>query len=102
MYAEPKGVPVVELAVALSAVPLLAGRASLCSESNRDGKLGGARISGRRFPRNARFLAQQRSQRTQHEHDYVREDPGFGGRSSALTGIDEPWEASIPVANRLW
>src|SRR5579864_2800349 len=97
-YVESKGVPNPELAVALSGVPLILGGASLLLGVKP--KLGAVSILG--------FLAGV----SPIMHDFWRnEDPNerqnnminfmknaaLAGGALALMGIEEPWEASVPV-----
>ena len=97
-YARAKGVPQPELAVTLSAVPLLIGGASLALGVKP--KLGAMAIVG--------FLAGV----SPIMHDFWRnEDPNerqtnmimfmknlaLAGAALALAGVEEPWEASVPV-----
>jgi putative oxidoreductase len=98
-YAESKGIPAAELAVALSAVPLIAGGASMLLGVKP--KMGTLALRG--------FLAGV----SPVMHDFWRnEDPNesennkinfmknmaLAGAALALMGVDEPWEASVPVA----
>src|ERR1700728_601134 len=97
-YARAKGVPQPELAVTLSAVPLLLGGASLLLGVKP--KLGAMALLG--------FLAGV----SPVMHDFWRnEDPetrshnmidfmknmALAGGALALMGVEEPWEASLPV-----
>ena len=97
-YARAKGVPQPELAVTISAVPLLLGGASLLLGVKP--KLGAMALLG--------FLAGV----SPVMHDFWRdEDPdtrmnnmimfmknlALAGGALALMGVDEPWEASIPA-----
>ncbi len=97
-YARAKGVPEPELAVTLSAVPLLVGGASILLGVKP--KLGAVALLG--------FLAGV----SPIMHDFWRdEDPqtrmnnmvmfmknaALAGGALALMGIEEPWEASVPV-----
>lgn len=97
-YAGAKGVPKPELAVPLSAVPLLVGGASILLGVKP--KLGATALLG--------FLAGV----SPIMHDFWRdEDPqtrmnnmimfmknlALAGGALALMGVEEPWEASIPV-----
>ncbi len=97
-YARAKGVPQPELAVTLSAVPLLIGGASVLLGVKP--KLGAAALLG--------FLAGV----SPIMHDFWRnEDPetrnnnmiqfmknmALAGGALALMGVEEPWEASVPV-----
>ena len=97
-YARAKGVPQPELAVTLSAVPLLVGGASVLLGVKP--KLGAMALLG--------FLAGV----SPIMHDFWRdEDPqarmnnmikfmknmALAGGALALMGVEEPWEASVPV-----
>lgn len=97
-YARSKGVPKPELAVTLSAIPLLVGGFSLALGVKP--KLGAIALLG--------FLAGV----SPVMHDFWRnEDPeerktnmvefmknmALAGGALALSGVDEPWEASIPT-----
>ena len=98
-YAESKGVPAGELSVALSGVPLIVGGASLLFGVKP--KFGAWAILG--------FLAGV----SPIMHDFWRhEDPekrsgeminfmknmALAGGALTLMGVEEPWEASVPVA----
>ncbi len=98
-YTASKGVPAPELAVTASAIPLIVGGASLLLGIKP--KVGAVAILG--------FLAGV----SPVMHDFWRnEDPGernnnmisfmknvaLAGAAVALLGVDEPWEASVPVA----
>jgi uncharacterized membrane protein YphA (DoxX/SURF4 family) len=98
-YAQSKGVPEPELAVTLSAIPLLIGGTSILLGAKP--KLGAMAILG--------FLAGV----SPVMHDFWRnEEPNerqinlimflkniaLAGGALALMGVEEPWEASIPVA----
>jgi putative oxidoreductase len=97
-YAESKGVPAAELAVKLSAVPLLIGGASLLLGVKP--KLGALAILG--------FLAgvspvmhdfwrnEDPNERAQNIVNFMK-NAALAGGALALMGIDEPWEASVPV-----
>ena len=97
-YARAKGVPQPELAVTLSAVPLLIGGASVLLGVKP--RLGAMALLG--------FLAGV----SPLMHDFWRdEDPeartnnminfmknmALAGGALALMGVEEPWEASVPV-----
>jgi putative oxidoreductase len=98
-YAESKGVPKPDLAVTLAGVPLLIGGTSVLLGLKP--KLGAIAILG--------FLAGV----SPVMHDFWRhEDPNarnneminfmknlaLAGGALALMGVDEPWEASVPIA----
>ncbi len=97
-YARAKGVPEPELAVTLSAIPLLVGGASMMLGVKP--KLGAMALLG--------FLAGV----SPVMHDFWRnQDPeerntnmimfmknmALAGGALALMGVEEPWEASVPV-----
>ena len=97
-YARAKGVPEPELAVTLSAIPLLVGGASMMLGVKP--KLGAMALLG--------FLAGV----SLVMHDFWRnQDPeerntnmimfmknmALAGGALALMGVEEPWEASVPV-----
>jgi uncharacterized membrane protein YphA (DoxX/SURF4 family) len=97
-YAGSKGVPSPELAIKLSAIPLIAGGASILLGAKP--KLGAMAILG--------FLAGV----SPIMHDFWRNDDpnqkmndminfmknmALAGGALALMGVDEPWEASVPT-----
>jgi uncharacterized membrane protein YphA (DoxX/SURF4 family) len=97
-YVEAKGVPAAKLAVAASAIPLIIGGASMLLGVKP--KLGALAIVG--------FLAGV----TPTMHDFWRNDDpeerqnnqihflknlALAGGALALMGVEEPWEASVPV-----
>jgi putative oxidoreductase len=98
-YAQSKGVPQPEMAVALTGIPLIIGGTSLLLGVRP--KLGAAAILG--------FLVGV----SPVMHDFWRnEDPNerqsnminflknaaLAGGALALMGVEEPWEASVPAA----
>lgn len=97
-YAESKGVPAAELAVKLSAVPLIIGGTSILLGVKP--KLGALAILG--------FLAgvspvmhdfwrmEDPEKRMQNQIDFMK-NAALAGGALALMGVEEPWEASIPV-----
>jgi len=97
-YAESKGVPAAELAVKLSAVPLIIGGASLLLGVKP--KLGSLAILG--------FLAgvspimhdfwrnENPEERMKNMVDFMK-NTALAGGALALMGVDEPWQASVPV-----
>ncbi len=97
-YAESKGIPAPELAVKLSAVPLIFGGASLLLGVKP--KLGALAILG--------FLAgvspimhdfwrmENPEERMKNMIDFMK-NTALAGGALALMGVDEPWEASVPV-----
>jgi uncharacterized membrane protein YphA (DoxX/SURF4 family) len=97
-YAESKGVPAPDLAVKLSAIPLIVGGASILLGAKP--KVGAMAILG--------FLAGI----SPVMHDFWRHDDAekrtsdminfmknmaLAGGALALMGVDEPWEASVPT-----
>jgi uncharacterized membrane protein YphA (DoxX/SURF4 family) len=97
-YAESKGVPAPELAVKLSAIPLIIGGASILLGVKP--KLGAAAILG--------FLAGvspimhdfwRAKDPNQKQNDMVSfmKNVALAGGALALMGVEEPWEASVPV-----
>jgi putative oxidoreductase len=98
-YIQSKGVPQPELAVTLSAVPLIIGGASLLLGLKP--KLGALAILG--------FLAgvspimhdfwrnEDPNERTREMVDFMK-NIALAGGALALVGVDEPWEASVPLA----
>ena len=99
MYAQAKGVPNPELAVTISAFPLLIGGTSLLLGVKP--KLGAMAILGfllgvspvmHDFWRN-----EDPNERTNNMINFMK-NLALAGGALALMGIDEPWEASVPVA----
>lgn len=100
-YAKAKGVPAPELAVVLSALPLLAGGTSLLLGVKP--KLGALAVVG--------FLAgvspvmhdfwrnEDPEERTANQIHFLK-NLALAGGALALMGVDEPWEASVPIAER--
>lgn len=97
-YAESKGVPAPELAVKLSAVPLIVGGASLLLGIKP--KIGALAILG--------FLAgvspimhdfwanEDPQERMKNMVDFMK-NTALAGGALALMGVEEPWQASVPV-----
>jgi putative oxidoreductase len=97
-YAEAKGVPAGELAVKLSAIPLIVGGASLLLGVKP--KVGAIAILG--------FLAgvspvmhdfrsiEDPNQRTNEMFNFMK-NAALAGGALALMGVDEPWEASVTL-----
>jgi putative oxidoreductase len=97
-YAESKGVPSAELALKLSAVPLIVGGTSILLGVKP--KLGALAILG--------FLAgvspvmhdfwkaENAEERQKNMIDFMK-NTALAGGALALMGIEEPWEASVPV-----
>src|SRR5215467_11004618 len=99
-YVGSKGVPKPELAVALSAVPLIVGGASLISGVKP--KIGTLAVLG--------FLAsvspvmhdfwknEDPKERESNKIDFAK-NVALAGAALALMGVEEPWEASVPVGH---
>jgi len=97
-YARSKGVPEPELAVTLSALPLLAGGTSVLLGAKP--KLGALALLG--------FLAgvspvmhdfwrnQDPEERNNNMINFMK-NMALAGGALALMGIDEPWQASVPL-----
>ena len=98
-YAQAKGVPNPEVAVAVSAVPLLIGGTSLLLGIKP--RLGALAILGflvgvspimHDFWRN-----EDPTERTNNMVNFAK-NAALAGGALALMGVDEPWEGSVPVA----
>jgi putative oxidoreductase len=89
-YAEAKGVPAGELAVKLSAIPLIAGGASLLLGVKP--KVGTMAILG--------FWSQEDPTQRQNEMINFAKNMALAGGALALMGVDEPWEASVPAGQK--
>jgi putative oxidoreductase len=97
-YAESKGVPAGELAVKLSAIPLIAGGASLLLGVKP--KLGAMAILGFLAgvsPVMHDFWSIEDPNHRMNEMINFMKNAALAGGALALMGVDEPWEASIPV-----
>ncbi len=98
LYAESKGVPAPDVAVLASGVPLIIGGASLMLGVRP--KLGAMAILG--------FLAgvspimhdfwknEDPNERQKNMIDFTK-NAALAGGALALMGVEEPWEASVPV-----
>ena len=97
-YAESKGVPKPEMAVTLSAVPLIVGGTSLLLGVKP--KIGTLAVLG--------FLAGvspvmhdfwKNEDPTEHQNNKINfmKNLALAGAALALMGVEEPWEASVPV-----
>jgi len=97
-YAGAKGVPQPELAVTLSAVPLLIGGASLALGVKP--KLGAMAIVGFLVgvsPVMHDFWRNEDTQERQANMIHFLKNLALAGAALALAGVEEPWEASVPV-----
>lgn len=98
-YAQSKGVPNPEAAVTLAAIPLIVGGTSMLLGIKP--KLGALAILGflvgvspimHDFWRN-----EDPNERTSNLINFAK-NAALAGGALALMGVDEPWEASVPVA----
>jgi putative oxidoreductase len=97
-YAESKGVPAAELAVQLTAVPLIVGGASLLLGVKP--KLGSMAILGFLAgvsPIMHNFWSHEDPEKRMGEMINFMKNMALAGGALALMGVDEPWEASVPV-----
>jgi uncharacterized membrane protein YphA (DoxX/SURF4 family) len=97
-YAGTKGVPKPELAVTLSAVPLLLGGASLALGVKP--KLGAMAIVGFLAgvsPVMHDFWRNENPQERQTDMIMFMKNMALAGAALALAGVEEPWEASVPM-----
>ncbi len=98
-YTESKGVPAPELAVTLSAVPLIAGGASLLLGIKP--KMGALAIAGflaAVSPVMHDFWRSEDPEQRQNDMISFLKNVALAGGAVALMGVDEPWEASVPIA----
>jgi putative oxidoreductase len=97
-YAESKGVPLPELAVQLAGVPLMIGGASLLLGVKP--KLGAMAILGFLAgvsPIMHDFWSHEDPEKRMGEMINFMKNMALAGGALALMGVDEPWEASVPV-----
>jgi len=97
-YAGSKGVPEPELAVRLSAIPLIAGGASLLLGVKP--KLGAIAILGFLAgvsPVMHDFWSKEDPNEKMNEMVNFTKNLALAGGALALLGVDEPWEARLPV-----
>jgi putative oxidoreductase len=100
-YAGAKGVPDGELAVRLSAIPLIVGGASLLLGVKP--KLGSMAILGFLAgvsPVMHDFWKQEDPNQKQNEMINFAKNLALAGGALALMGVDEPWEASVPAGQK--
>ena len=98
-YAKEKGVPAPESAVKLSALPLIAGGASLLLGVKP--RLGAMAILGFLAgvsPVMHDFWRVQDPQQRSNEMINFMKNLALAGGALALMGVDEPWEASVPTS----
>ena len=97
-YAGSKGVPMPELAVQLAAVPLIVGGGSLLLGVKP--KLGAMAILGFLAgvsPIMHDFWSHEDPEKRMGEMINFMKNMALAGGALALMGVDEPWEASVPV-----
>lgn len=97
-YAESKGVPRPELAVKLSAIPLIVGGASLLLGLKP--KVGAMAVLGFLAgvsPVMHDFWRKEDPQQRANEMINFTKNLALAGGALALMGVDEPWEASVPA-----
>ena len=97
-YAESKGVPKGDVAVALTGIPLILGCASMLLGVKP--KLGAAAILGFLAgvsPIMHDFWRQQDAGQRQSEMINFAKNAALAGGALALMGVEEPWEASVPA-----
>jgi uncharacterized membrane protein YphA (DoxX/SURF4 family) len=98
-YAKAKGVPQPDVAVAASGAALLIGGASLLLGIKP--KIGAAAVAGFLAgvsPVMHDFWKQEDPQKRQMEMIQFSKNMALLGGALALMGVDEPWPASVPVA----
>lgn len=97
-YAESKGVPNGEIAVAASGIPLILGGASLLlGVKPRYGALAILGFLAGVSPVMHDFWNQEDPSRRQNEMVNFSKNLALAGGALALMGVDEPWEASVPA-----
>ncbi len=98
-YTASKGVPSPELAVTLSAVPLIAGGTSLLlGIKPKMGALAVAGFLAAVSPIMHDFWRSEDPEQRQNDMISFLKNVALAGGAVALMGVDEPWEASVPVA----
>jgi putative oxidoreductase len=98
-YAESKGIPAAELAVTLSAVPLIAGGASmLLGVKPKMGTLALLGFLAGVSPVMHDFWRNEDPNESENNKINFMKNMALAGAALALMGVDEPWEASVPVA----
>ncbi len=98
-YAASKGVPLAEAAVVGSGVALTVGGASiLAGVKPKWGSLALLGFFAGVSPIMHNFWTQQDPQQRQNEMIHFAKNMAMAGAALALLGVEEPWEASIPIA----
>ena len=98
-YAGSKGLPLPEVSVLVSGAALAAGGASILAGVKP--KLGTLAVLGflaSAAPTMHDFWRQQDPQQRQNEMIHFFKDLALAGGALALMGVEEPWEASVPIA----
>jgi putative oxidoreductase len=96
-YARAKGVPAPELAVTLSALPLLAGGASiLLGVKPKMGTMALFGFLAGVSPIMHDFWHDENDEQRQTNMIMFMKNIALAGGALALMGVDEPWEASVP------
>jgi putative oxidoreductase len=98
-YAESKGVPAPDAAVTAAGIPLIIGGASVLLGVKP--KLGALAILGFLAgvsPVMHDFWSQEDPNQRMNEMVNFMKNLALAGGALALMGVDEPWEASVPVA----
>jgi uncharacterized membrane protein YphA (DoxX/SURF4 family) len=100
-YAQSKGLPAPEFLVTASGIPLIIGGASLLLGVKP--KLGAAAILGFLAgvsPIMHDFWRNQDPNERQNNMINFMKNAALAGGALALMGVEEPWEASVPVSGR--
>ena len=98
-YAASKGVPAAEAAVVGSGVALAVGGASiLAGVKPKIGTLAVLGFLAGVSPMMHDFWRQQEPQARQNEMINFMKNMAMAGAALALLGVEEPWEASVPIA----
>jgi len=97
-YAEAKGIPAPELAVTLSAIPLIAGGASiLLGVKPKAGTLALLGFLAGVSPLMHDFWRDEDPNERNNNMTNFMKNLALAGGAIALMGVDEPWEASVPL-----
>lgn len=97
-YAEAKGIPAPELAVTLSAIPLIAGGASiLLGVKPKAGTLALLGFLAGVSPLMHDFWRDEDPNERNNNMTNFMKNVALAGGAIALMGVDEPWEASVPL-----
>lgn len=97
-YAESKGIPNGELSVAVTGIPLIAGGASiLLGVKPRYGAMAILGFLAGVSPIMHDFWSKEDPNQRQAEMINFMKNLALAGGALALMGVEEPWEASVPV-----